>query len=150
MVRFLTHWGWVTHVCAIKLTISGSDHGLSPGRRQAIIWTIAGTLLIGPLETDFSEILIDTDTFSFKKMHLKMACGKFTEPPPLLPLPNNIWTNQCRFLDMICIVTSLAKRQLIHPCSKSYTFKSSSRRYLFQPLDQDTQRRYRRPDIGPT
>ena len=33
----LTHWGRVTHTCVNKLTIIGSDNGLSPGRRQAII-----------------------------------------------------------------------------------------------------------------
>ena len=32
-----THWGRVTHICISKLTIIGSDNGLSPGRRQAII-----------------------------------------------------------------------------------------------------------------
>ena len=30
--------------------------GLAPGRRQAIIWTNAGVLLIGNLGTNFSEI----------------------------------------------------------------------------------------------
>ena len=34
----LTHWGLVTHICVTKQTIIGSDNGLSPGRRQAIIW----------------------------------------------------------------------------------------------------------------
>ena len=29
----LTHWGRVTHICVNKLTIIGSDNGLSPGRR---------------------------------------------------------------------------------------------------------------------
>ena len=53
----LTHWGRVTHICVVKLTIIGSDNGLSPGRRQAIIWTNAGILLIGPLGTNFIEIL---------------------------------------------------------------------------------------------
>ena len=43
----LTHWGRVTHICVNILTIIGSDNGLSPGRRQAIIWTNAGILLIG-------------------------------------------------------------------------------------------------------
>ena len=38
----LTHWGRVTHICVSKLTIIGSDNGLSPGRRQTVIWTIAG------------------------------------------------------------------------------------------------------------
>ena len=35
-----------THICVNKLTIIGSDNGLSPGRRQAIIWTNAGIVLI--------------------------------------------------------------------------------------------------------
>ena len=72
----LTHWGWVTHICISKLTIIGSDNGLSPGRRQAIIWTNAGIVLIGPLGTNFSEILIEIQTFSLKKMLLKMSSGK--------------------------------------------------------------------------
>ena len=59
-------------LCISNLTIIGSDNGLSPGRRQAIIWTNAGILLIGPLGTNLSEIYI----FSFKKMHLKMLSGK--------------------------------------------------------------------------
>ena len=40
----LTHWGRVAHMCVSKLTIIGRDNGLSPGRRQAIIWTNAGIL----------------------------------------------------------------------------------------------------------
>ena len=51
------------HICVGKLTTIGSDNGLSPGRRQAIIWTNAGILLIWPLETNFSEILIAIETF---------------------------------------------------------------------------------------
>ena len=39
--KALTHWGRVTHICVCKLTIIGSDNGLSPGRRPAIIWTNA-------------------------------------------------------------------------------------------------------------
>ena len=33
----LTHWGRVTNICVSNLNIIGSDNGLSPGRRQAII-----------------------------------------------------------------------------------------------------------------
>ena len=73
----LTHWGRVTHICVSKLTIIGSDNGLSPDRRQAIIWTNAGILSIGPLGTKLSEILIAIHIFSFKKMHLKMSSGKW-------------------------------------------------------------------------
>ena len=45
----LTHWDRVTHICVSKLTIIGSDNGLASGRRQTIIWTNDGILLIGPL-----------------------------------------------------------------------------------------------------
>ena len=55
-VRKLTHWGRVTHICVGKLTVTGSDNYLSPGRRQAIIWTNAGILLIEPLGTNFSVV----------------------------------------------------------------------------------------------
>ena len=72
-----THWGRVTHICVSKLTIIGSDNGLAPGRRQTIIWTNDGILLIGPLGTIFSEILIGIQTISFKKMHLKMSSAKW-------------------------------------------------------------------------
>ena len=67
----------MTHICVSKLTIIGSDNGLSPGRRQAIIWTNAGILLIGPLGTNFSEIYIEILTFSFKKMHMKVSSVKW-------------------------------------------------------------------------
>ena len=76
IVRLLTHWGRVTHICVSKLITIGSDNALSPGRRQAIIWTNAGILLIGHFGTNFSEISIEIYTFSFKKMHLKMSSGK--------------------------------------------------------------------------
>ena len=46
------------HICVGKLSIIGSDNGLLPGQRQAIIWTIAGKLFIGPLGTNFSEMNI--------------------------------------------------------------------------------------------
>ena len=73
----LTHWGRVTHICVGKLTIIGSDNGLSPCRRQAIIRTNAGILLIGTLGTRYSEILSEIHTFSCKKMHLKMSSGRW-------------------------------------------------------------------------
>ena len=75
--NILTHWGRVTHICVGNLTIIGSDNGLSPGRRQAITWTNVGILLIGPLGTNFSGMLIEIRTFSFKKIHLKMSSGKW-------------------------------------------------------------------------
>ena len=73
----LTHWGRETHICINKLTIIGSDNGLSPGRLQAIIWTNAGILLIRPLGTNFIEIVIENLTFSFMKMRLKVSSAKW-------------------------------------------------------------------------
>ena len=73
----LTHWGRVTHISVSKLSIIGSDNGLSPGRRHAIIWTNAGILLIRTLGTNFSEILGEIHSFSFSKMHLKMSSVKW-------------------------------------------------------------------------
>ena len=76
LVLILTEWGRVTHICVSELTIIGSDNGLSPDRRQVIIWTNAGILSIGPLRTHFSEILIETLTFSSKKISLKVSSAK--------------------------------------------------------------------------
>ena len=72
-----THWGRATHIYVSKQTIIGSDNSLSPGRRQAIIWTNAELLLIGTLGTNFSEILIEIRIFSFKKMGLKVSSAKW-------------------------------------------------------------------------
>ena len=66
----------MTHICVGNLTNIDSDNGLSPGRLQAIIWTNAGLLLIGPLGTNFNEILIEILTFSLKKMRLKVSSAK--------------------------------------------------------------------------
>ena len=76
----LTRWGRVTHIWVSKLTIIGSDNGLSPGRRRVIFWINAGTLSIEPLGTHLSEIFIEIYILSFKKMHIKCRlaiCGHF-------------------------------------------------------------------------
>ena len=73
VIKRLTHWGRVTHIFVNKLTNIGSDNVLSPGRRQAIIWTNAGILLIGALGTNFNGMLIEIYAFSFTKIHLKMS-----------------------------------------------------------------------------
>ena len=67
----------MTHICVGKLTTIVSDNGLSPGPCQAIIGTNAGILLFGPLGTIFSEISIGIQTFSVKKMHLRMSSAKW-------------------------------------------------------------------------
>ena len=71
------HWALVLHICISKLTIIGTENGLPPCRRQAIIWTNAGILLIGPQGTNYSEILIKIHIFTFKKMRLITSSGKW-------------------------------------------------------------------------
>ena len=101
MMSPLTHWGRVAHICVGSLTIIGSDNGLSPGRGQAIIWTNAGILLIGPWGTNFSETLIGIQTFSFKKMHLKMSSAK--------------WRPVCLGLNLLNLVIYAIKRHKSWP-----------------------------------
>ena len=106
----LTHWGRVTHICVSKLTIIGSDNGLSPVRRQAIIWTNAGILLIGPLGTNFSEIIIEIYIFSFRKMHIKMLSGK--------------WRPSCLGLSVLTqfihsTPTSVHIHEILRPCPQA-------------------------------
>ena len=66
----------MTHICVSDLNSIGSDNGLSPGRRQAIIRTNAVILLIRPLGTNFSEILVEIVIFLFKKMRSKVSSAK--------------------------------------------------------------------------
>ena len=68
-------WTQWSKYALVNYVTFGSDNGLSPGQRQAIIWSSVGILIIGPLGTIFSEILIGIQTFSIKKMkkmHLKL------------------------------------------------------------------------------
>ena len=61
---------------SLNWVIIGSDNGLLPVWCQAIIWTNTWILLTGPLGTNFGEILIGIQTFSFKKLHLKTLSAK--------------------------------------------------------------------------
>ena len=120
----------MTHICVGKLTIIGSDNGLAPGRRQAIIWINAGILLIGPLGTNFSEISIEILTFSFTKMRLKVSSAK--------------WRPFCLGLNVLILKHSryISHRSRMNKNSKlcsyhgflgieTYTMMTSSNGYVF-------------------
>ena len=62
-VIYLIEAEWRSDVS--KLTNIGSDNGLSPDRRQAIILTNAGILLILNLGTNFSDFLSEIRAYSF-------------------------------------------------------------------------------------
>ena len=66
LLYFVLLWLWYQLLltewriyASVNYTIIGSHNGLSPIRRQAIIWTNAGILSIEPLGTNFCEIFIE-------------------------------------------------------------------------------------------
>ena len=73
-------------MCVSKLNSIGSDNGLLPGRRQAIIWINVRMMSICTWGTHFNEISSEIHTFSFTKMHLKMLCVKWQQfcPCPIV------------------------------------------------------------------
>ena len=73
----LTRWSRVMHMCIGNLASIGSDNGLSPGRRQAIMWTNARILLNWHTGTIFRELLMEILTVSFRKMRLKGSFAKW-------------------------------------------------------------------------
>ena len=72
----LTHW---TRVTSVNYAIIGSDNGLSPVRRHAIICTKASLLLIWHLGTNINWILIEIGEiwiFSLNEIHFIMPSVK--------------------------------------------------------------------------
>ena len=103
----LNYWGRVTHISVSKLIIIGSDNGLSPGQSQSIIWTNAVILLIGSLETNSNEILIEFHTFSFTMMYLKMSrkWRSFCLSPNVLTVI--WWFGSCSVVSSNCITRNM-------------------------------------------
>ena len=80
------------HIYVIESSI-GSDNGLSPIWRQVIIQTSAGLLSIGPLRTNFSEILIKIKKASIYQalppsLSLSLSLSLFLSLSPLHPHPH--------------------------------------------------------------
>ena len=132
----------MTHICISKLNIIGSDNGLTHGWCQAIIWTNAGILLIGYSGTKFSEILIAIQTFSFKKMHLKLLSGKLlllTKPQwVLLPaVKMHLWRGFILLLQLkyehLDIITNILQTtfQMLFCLKKTCVFLSKFASFLF-------------------
>ena len=131
----LTHWGRVTHICVGNLIINGSDNGLSPGRRQPIIWTNAGILLIGRLGSNFNEIL--SKILTFKKIRLNVLSAKWrpfclglnlcldmTHKISLPHLPVSIMT---KIFDLhSCIPGGLKCKMHVHECGTRFVAFSNN------------------------
>ena len=139
----LTYWGQVTHICIGNPTIICSDNGLSPDRRQAITWTNVGILLIGPLGTNFSEILIKIQTFSFKKMHLKTSSAKrrpfcfglnvlISLSPDLDVFTHQGWVMHINGLVQDCSNSSALAMELLQSCTDPAICVCKQGRYWFR------------------
>ena len=70
---------WCRVYAFVNWVSIGSGNGLSSVRCQAITWTNADLLSVGPLGTNFSEILIEIQAFSSKKRHMKMSSAIFRQ-----------------------------------------------------------------------
>ena len=93
IANFLTHWCRVMHICVSKLIITGWENDLSPGRRQAIIWTNAGILLVWTLGTKSSKILSEIYTFSFRDAFENIVC----EMAAILSWPQSVKDKCCGY-----------------------------------------------------
>ena len=87
---WIMNWCWIHHdIWPLYNSLRPSDaymrHQPRPSLvqikacRKAIIWTNAVLLSIGPLGTNFSQVVLEIQIFSFKKMHWKMSgkCQSF-------------------------------------------------------------------------
>ena len=96
-------------ICVYKLTMIGSDNGMSPGRRQAIIWTNAGILLIGPLGKTPVKSFFNQNLYIFIEENIvwKMAAilsrPQCVKSQPLRYACNMLWSWFGRGLSHSCI-----------------------------------------------
>ena len=70
----LTHWGLEMHICVGKVTIVDSDNGLAPGRRQSIISTNGGVLMIQTLGTNISDIWSEIHSCHSRNAFVNVNC----------------------------------------------------------------------------
>ena len=82
----------VTHICVNKLTVIGSDNGLSHERRQVTIWSNVGMLLNRTVGRKFGEIRSTIHTFSLKKIYFKPSSAQWrpsSRPKCVKEAPDN-------------------------------------------------------------
>ena len=98
----------MTDICVSKLTVIGSGNGLSPGQCQSIIWTNAGIFLIGPLGTNFSNILSEIYAILFTKTDA-LECV-VCEMSAILSGPQCVW----RISPHVACVEELGQHCFVH------------------------------------
>ena len=110
------------------------------------LWYI---LSIGPLQTNFSENLIEIHIFTFKKMHLKMSYGKMTS---ILSGPQWVNMNQVFMLVYSKSVTmpGLDQNWSLHPALGRFRQIMEWKKTFKGTCLGPTLGRYRPCDVGPT
>ena len=94
-----THTSRAMHLWVSDPTNIDSDNGLLPGECPTIISTNAGILLVGPLQTNFNDILFEIQKFSCNKMNLKMLSVKWQPYCLSLTVLINLHTNQSGYVE---------------------------------------------------
>ena len=74
----LTHWGRKMHICIDNLTINASENLLVTWLALSHYLNQCWNTINWTQGTNFSEIVIEIHTFSFKKTHLKMSSSKWS------------------------------------------------------------------------
>ena len=134
----LTHWGQKTHIRVSELTIIGSDTGLSPGRRQVIIWPSAGALLIWNFGTTSMKCYSKLIYFHSRKCISAKWRPFCSRPNALMPRhlqtgPRfNIKMSSYRYRKSHCGDKTVVRSSYLHN-GISYTGKMTSL-YWFSPL----------------
>ena len=120
----------------------GSDNGLSPGRRQAIIWTNAA---INCQLDSFSEIWIGILPFSFKKIHLNMSFATMVATLSRGKLVKLLRYVRLRTMDVISIIRRMSNRMTKEACDNDDVIK-----WKHFPRDWPLVRRIYRPPVNST
>ena len=103
-MQCLTHWGQVMHICISKLTTIGSDNGLSPNRRHAIIWTNAGILFYWTLRNKLQWNLLRNSCIFIRENAFENVIWKIAA---ILSRPQCVklsWQGQLQLLSVIVVI----------------------------------------------
>ena len=121
LCQTLTYSSRVTHICVSNLTIIGSDNGLSPGRRQAIIWTNAVILLTGRLGTNKLQWNVNRNSYIFIQENL---------------FENIVWKMAAILTRPQCDIIRKIKLNLSLPLLVTYTYGTPTFSSICQQLSQ--------------
>ena len=113
----------------------GSGNGLLLVRHQIITWTSADLLPVGPLWTDFSEILIRIQHFSFRKVYLTISTAKWR---PFCPGRDEFDKSNELFFHWILKMRKKMRLQEVYWKFGCYVVKSSSFSYDLHSFAQES------------